>query len=272
MLYSFQQGLLNMPPKRDPERRLLLLPVHEIRENPNSARKSFDRAALSELMISIAQVGLIQPLTVRQVGEAYELIAGERRLKACRLLGYAEAPCIVLRVGEEKSAVMALAENMQRCGLHHLEEAEGLQNLLDAFGLGEESLSMRLGKSRTYLGNKLRLLRLSDTVRERLKADGLSERHARALLRLSDDECREQALDLMERRRMTAAAAERLIDTMAPNAGAAPMRIRRVPKDCRLFVNSVKSCIEQLDGTGIAATMEETRLEDGFDLVIHVRT
>lgn len=272
MLYSFQQGLLNMPPKRDPERRLLLLPIHEIRPNPNSARKSFDRAALSELMISIAQVGLIQPLVVRQVGEAYELIAGERRLKACMLLGFSEAPCIVLRVGEEKSAVMALAENLQRSDLHHLEEAESLQNLTEAFGLGEEQLGTRLGKSRTYLTGKLRLLKLSGEVRARLRADGLSERHARALLRLSDDERQQQALDLIERRRMSAPAAERLVDTMAPNAGAAPMRIRRVPKDCRLFVNSVRSCIEQLDGTGIAATMEETRREDGLDLVIHVRT
>ena len=167
MLYSFQQGLLNMPPKRDPERRLLLLPIHEIRPNPNTARKSFDRGAISELMISIAQVGLIQPLVVRQVGEGYELIAGERRLRACRLLGYAEAPCIVLRVGEEKSAVMALAENMQRTGLHYLEEAEGVKTLSEGFGLTEEQLSVRLGKSRAYLAGKQRLLSLAGETRSR---------------------------------------------------------------------------------------------------------
>ena len=104
MLYSFQQGLLNMPPKRDPERRLLLLPAEQIRKNPHRMRQSFPRAALSELMISIAQVGLIQPLTVREIPDGYELIAGERRLMACRLLGYREVPCIVVRVSEERSA------------------------------------------------------------------------------------------------------------------------------------------------------------------------
>ena len=272
MLYSFQQGLLNMPPKRDPERRLLLLPVAQIRSNPNKARKSCERAALSELMISIAQIGLVQPLVVRQIGETYELIAGERRLKACKLLGLSEAPCIVVRVGEEKSALMSLAENMQRCDLHYLEEAEGIETLPDVFGLTPEQLGTKLGKGQLYLAGKLRLMKLSQETRARLVNAGLSERHARALLRLPDEERRQQALDLIERRRMSAAAAERLIDTMAATAGAAPMRIQRLPKDCRLFVNSVRSCIEQLDGTGVAATMEETRRDDGLDLVIHVRT
>lgn len=272
MLYSFQQGLLNMPPKRDPDRRLLLLPTEAIRKNPNLPRKRFDRAALSELMISIAQVGLIQPLIVRQIAEEFELVAGERRLKACKLLGWREVPCIVLRVGEEKSAVMALAENMQRRDLTYLEEAQSMDALSESSALSEEQLSVRLGKSRMYVAGRLRLLKLSPEVRARLDADGFSERHAKALLQLADDDRQQQALDIMERRKLTAAAAERLIDTISANTGAAPLRVRRFPKDCRLFVNSVKNCIEQLDGTGIDATMEETRREDGLDLIIHVHT
>ena len=124
MLYSFQQGLLNMPPKRDPDRRLLLLPTEEIRPNPHPSRKRFDRASLSELMVSIAQVGLIQPITVRELRDGYELVAGERRLKACRLLGYREVPCIVVQASDEKSAAMALIENTQWQRRSFLEEAE----------------------------------------------------------------------------------------------------------------------------------------------------
>ena len=272
MLYTFQQGLLNMPPKRDPDRRLLLLPIHEIRPNPNAPRKSTDRAALSELMISIAQVGLIEPLSVRQVADEFELIAGSRRLKACELLGWREVPCIVLRASEEKSALMALCGNLQRRDLGYLEEAESMQALCDAFGLTQEQLETKLGKSRTFVSGRLRLLNLSREVRARLRTDGLSERHAKALLRLDDDERRQQAMDVIERRRLNAAASERLVDTMAPNAGAAPLRVRRFPKDCRLFVNSVKSCIDQLDGTGITADMEENRRDDGIDLIIRLRT
>lgn len=272
MQYSFQQGLLNMPPKRDPDRRLLLLPVEQIRTAPDRVRKSIDRAALSELMVSIAQIGLIEPVVVRRQQDGYELIAGERRFRACKLLGYKEIPCIVIQAGEEKSAVIALSENLQRRPLHFLEEAERLSALLKNGALSEEQLSTMLGKNDPYLSNRLRLLKLPQETRSRLRTSGLSERHARSLLRIPDNERQQQALDLIERRRMTGPAAERLVDSMTHSPGAAPMRILRFSRDCRLFVNSVKNCIEQLDGTGITAAMEETRRDDGVDLLIRVRT
>ncbi len=272
MLYSFQQGLVNMPPKRDPDRRLLLLPAEEIRLRKDRVRKSVDRAALSELMISIAQVGLLQPITVRKQQEGYELIAGERRLRACKLLGYKEIPCIVVQADELRSGVMALAENVQRRPLHYLEEAERLDALLKTGVLNEEQLSTMLGKNDPYLNSRLRLLKLSSETRARLRAAGLSERHARALLRLSDSERQQQALDLIERRKMTGPAAERLVDSLTDASGAAPMRILRFSRDCRLFINSVQNCIDQLDGSGISAAMEETRRDDGVDLLIRVRT
>ena len=273
MLYSFQQGLLNAPPKRDPDRRLLLLPVEEVRVRSDPRRANEDRAALSELMISIAQVGLIEPVVVRERREdGYELIAGARRLAACRLLGHREIPCIVVQAGDEKSALLSLAENLHRKDLHYLDEAERLKALLDRGTLTEEQLLTRIGKSEPYLDNRLRLLNLSTAVRARLRSANLSERHARALLRLNDGERQKQALDVIERRRMNAPAAERLVDSMTNTAGAAPMRILRFSRDCRLFVNSVKTCIEQLEGSGITAAMEETRRDDGVDLIIRVRT
>ena len=199
MQYSFQQGLLNMPPKRDPDRRLLLLPLEQIRTAPGRARKSIDRAALSELMVSIAQIGLIEPVIVRRQQDGYELIAGERRFRACRLLGYKEIPCIVIQAGEEKCAVMALSENLQRRPLHFLEEAERLSALLKKGAMTEEQLTTMLGKNDPYLSNRLRLLKLPQETRARLRTSGLSERHARSLLRIPDSERQQQALDLIER-------------------------------------------------------------------------
>ena len=272
MLYSFQEGLLNMPPKRDPDRRLLLLPTEEIGLAPDRQRRATDRAALSELMVSIAQIGLVQPVVVRKLPEGYELIAGERRLKACKLLGYREIPCIVVQAGEERCAVMALAENVQRRPLHFLEEAERLNALMKNGAFTEEKLSTVLGKNDPYVQNRLRLNALSKETRARLRQSGLSERHARALLRLNDAERQQQALDLIERRKMTGPAAERLVDSLTDAPGAAPMRILRFSRDCRLFVNSVKDCIGQLEGTGVTADLVETRRDDGVDLLIRVRT
>ena len=272
MLYSFQEGLLNMPPKRDPERRLLLLPIEEIRYAKDRQRKNIDRAALTELMISIAQVGLIQPIVVRKMPEGYELVAGERRLRACRLLGHKEIPCIVMQAGEERCAILALSENLQRRPLHFLEEAERLNALLEGGALSEEQLSTLLGKNDPYLSNRLRLLKLPKETRARLRSGGLSERHARALLRLGDGERQQQALDVIERRKMTGPAAERLVDSLTQTPGAAPMRILRFSRDCRLFVNSVRDCIGQLEGTGVTADLTETRRDDGVDLLIRVRT
>ncbi len=272
MLYSFQQGLLNMPAKIDPDRKLLLLPTEEIKTAKDRLRKSVDRAALTELMISIAQVGLIEPPVVRKLPDGYELIAGERRLRACRLLGHKEIPCVVMQAGEERCAILALSENLQRRPLHYLEEAERLKTLLDSSAFSEEQLSTMLGKDETYLSARLRLLKLPQETRARLRTGGLSERHARALLRLSDGECQQQALDLIERRKMTGPAAERLVDSLNKTSGAAPMRILRFSRDCRLFVNSVRDCIGQLEGSGMTAELTETRRDDGVDLLIRVRT
>ncbi len=153
-----------------------------------------------------------------------------------------------------------------------LEEAERLNALLKSGAVTEEQLSILLGKTDPYLAGRLRLLNLSDQTRSRLRSNGLSERHARALLRLSDGEREQQALDLIEHRKLNAPAAERLVDSMTKTAGAAPMRIMRFSRDCRLFINSVRSCMDQLEGTGVTAAMEETRRDDGGDLLIRVRT
>ena len=175
------------PPKRDLGRSLFLLPVDSIRPNPDQPRRTFGREELQELTISIAQVGLIQPLTVRRSGAGYELISGERRLRACELLGLKEVPCIVEEASPEQSALMALVENVQRADLSFWEEAEGYRRLLAVYGLNREELCRRIGKSPAFLSNKLRLLRLSPAVRAAAEQGALSERHARCLLSLDTE-------------------------------------------------------------------------------------
>jgi len=272
MPYSFQQGLLQIPPKRDPERRLVLLPIHSILPNPNQPRHEFDKAALSELMVSIAQVGLIQPLTVRREGDGYELISGERRLRACRSLGMTEVPCIISDSSEERSAYMAVVENIQRRDLHYLDEAECYHNLLHTYDLSQEQLATRLGKSQSFLSNKLRLLRLPKAMRKQIREQNLSERHARALLQLPDEESQWRALDAILKRDLTVKQTEKLISDWKAKQGRAPIRVLRLPADCRLFLNSVKTCLERLEESGMQTEMEEQRRSDGFDLVIRVRT
>lgn len=269
--YSFQQGLLQIPPKRDPERRLVLLPIGAILPNPAQPRRAFDRAALSELMVSIAQIGLIQPLTVRRSGDGYELISGERRLRACRALGYSEVPCIIADASEERSAYMALVENIQRSDLHFLDEAESYHNLLHTYDLSQEQLATRLGKSQSFLSNKLRLLKLPKAMRARIREANLSERHARALLGLSDEETQWRALDQIQKGDLNVKQTEQLIARIKEKQNRKPVRIVRLPADCRLFMNSVKTCLERLEESGMKTAMEEQRRSDGFDLVIRVR-
>lgn len=271
MPYTFQQGLLHVPPKRDPDRRLVLLPVHQILPNPAQPRREFDRESLSELMVSIAQVGLIQPLTVRKNGDAFELVSGERRLRACKFLGMTEVPCIVIETSEERSAYMAIVENVQRRDLHYLDEAECYHNLLYTYDLSQEQLATRLGKSQSFLSNKLRLLRLPKAMRSRIREAGLSERHARALLSLSDEESQWRVLDTVIKRELNVKQTEQLIALRRAKEGRTPIRILRLPADCRLFVNSVKTCLDRLEDSGMQTAMEEQRRSDGFDLVIRVR-
>ena len=146
------------PPRRDMGRSLFLLPIDSIRPNPDQPRREFSREELQELTLSIAQIGLIQPLTVRPGASGYVLICGERRLRACQLLGLKEVPCIVEQVTGEQSALMAMVENVQRADLSFWEEAEGYRRLLTVYGIDREELCRRIGKSAAFLANQLRLL------------------------------------------------------------------------------------------------------------------
>ncbi|UZQ83009.1 ParB/RepB/Spo0J family partition protein [Thermoanaerobacter sp. RKWS2] len=165
------------------------LPIDSIRPSPYQPRKTFDIKNLQELSESIKVYGVLQPITVRMVGNnSYELVAGERRLKASKLAGLTEIPAIIVNAQDEDAAVLALIENLQREDLNFIEEAEGYYNLINDHHLTQEQLAKMLGKSQSTIANKLRILKLSKEIKEKLLENDLTERHARALLRLPDEE------------------------------------------------------------------------------------
>lgn len=177
------------------DKKLIMLRPGEIKLSPNQPRKSFDEYELKLLSDSIRSSGIIQPLSVRKNADGeYELIAGERRLRAAVNAGLRRVPCILHKTDEETAALYSLTENLQRSNLTVFEESEGIERLITEYGMSQSEAAARLGIAQSTLSNKLRLLRLSDSIKERIISARLTERHARALLRLPDER-REEALD-----------------------------------------------------------------------------
>ena len=235
--------------------RVQYIPLGRIRPNPQQPRRSFDEEGLAELAASIRSCGILQPLTVRRAGEGYELVAGERRLRAARIAGLREVPCLVAQVGEEDSALLALMENLQRRDLDCWEEAQAITRLISRYGLSQEEAARRLGRAQPTVANKLRLLRLPEDVRALLRENGLTERHARALLRLQDPEVQRRAAGDMVRRGMNVAQAEAYVEKLLQSDQVTPPRGRStyIIKDVRLFLNSVDRGLHLMRQAGVDA-------------------
>lgn len=235
--------------------RVQYIPLGRIRPTPQQPRRSFDEEGLAELAASIRSCGILQPLTVRRAGEGYELVAGERRLRAARIAGLREVPCLVAQVGEEDSALLALMENLQRRDLDCWEEAQAIARLISRYGLSQEEAARRLGRAQPTVANKLRLLRLPEDVRALLRENGLTERHARALLRLQDPEVQRRAAGDMVRRGMNVAQAEAYVEKLLQSAQVTPPRGRStyIIKDVRLFLNSVDRGLHLMRQAGVDA-------------------
>ena len=248
--------------------KLLLLPPELIRPNPGQPRRSFDRESLQELAASIAQHGLLQPLTVRKTGSVYELVAGERRLRAARLAGLTELPCLLLNLDDSQSGLLALVENLQRKDLDCWEEAEGIERLMRLYGLRQEEIAARLGKSPSAVANKLRLLKHSPAVRAALREHGLSERHARALLKLPEEAQRLEAVARIVSRDLTVARTEALVEEMLARSPKPRPRRKLLLKDLRLFLNSLDRHLETLRQAGIEAAAERAETEEAIVLTI----
>ncbi|HIQ87736.1 MAG TPA: ParB/RepB/Spo0J family partition protein [Candidatus Scatomorpha gallistercoris] len=265
------QSLLSRP--RLGRAGIVQLPVGDIDANPNQPRKLFDDERLAELSQSIAEYGVISPLTVRLHYGRYELVSGERRLRAARMAGLKKVPCIILDVDMEESGLLALVENLQRQDLDFLEEARGIENLMRLYGLSQEECARRLGRSQSAVANKLRLLRLPGDVLDSLREHGLTERHGRALLRLPDDAARRAALEHILAEGLNVAQTDRYIDSLLAPAPEKPKSARKrsfILKDVRVFLNTVSHSLDVMKKGGIAAGMRQEETEDELIVTISI--
>ena len=252
--------------------RVRYIPINDIRPNPQQPRRRFDQVGLRELSESIAAYGILQPLTVRAQNGGYELVAGERRWRAARMAGLRQVPCLLARVDEEDAALLALIENLQRRDLDYMEEASAIARLLRRYGLSQQQAAEKLGRSQSAVANKLRLLRLKEPVVDALRRYGLTERHARALLRLEDGEQRLAAAEHMGKRGMNVAAAEAYIEQLIARSQTTPLKRRStyVIKDVRLFLNSVERGIRLMRGAGVGAKVARQDTEEEICLTVRI--
>lgn len=252
--------------------RVRYIPINAVRPNPQQPRRSFDETALRELADSISAYGILQPLTVRDRGGVYELVAGERRLRAARIAGLREVPCLIAEVGEEDAALLALIENLQRRDLDYMEEAAAIARLIRRYGLSQQQAAEKLGKSQPTIANKLRLLRLSAPVIDCLRQYGLTERHARTLLRLTDPEQQLAAARHIGKRGLNVAQTEQYIDRLTAENRTEPPRRRPtyVIKDVRLFLNSVERGVRLMQSAGVGAAVGRRDTEEEILLTIHI--
>lgn len=266
MAFSRSRGLFESA-------RVLFLPVSGIVPNPGQPRSHFSRESLEELAASIREHGILQPLSVRKLpGGCYELISGERRLRAAKLAGLDHVPCILVRAGDLESSLLALVENLQRRDLDFVEEATALQKLIFTYHLSQEEAARRVGKSQSAVANKLRLLKLDRSVLDRILSAGLSERHARALLRLPA-ELREEALESIIAEQLTVAKAEAYIDALL--APAEPPKPRgKKPliyiKDIRLFLNTLNRGLSMMNQAGVDASCGREETDEAIVLTITI--
>ena len=252
--------------------RVRYIPINAVRPNPQQPRRSFDETALRELADSISAYGILQPLTVRDRGGVYELVAGERRLRAARIAGLREVPCLIAEVGEEDAALLALIENLQRRDLDYMEEAAAIARLIRRYGLSQQQAAEKLGKSQPTIANKLRLLRLSAPVIDCLRQYGLTERHARTLLRLTDPEQQLAAARHIGKRGLNVAQTEQYIDRLTAENRTEPPRRRPtyVIKDVRLFLNGVERGVRLMQSAGVGAEVGRRDTEEEILLTIHI--
>jgi ParB family chromosome partitioning protein len=253
------------------ENKILLIPQGDILPNPNQPRRRFDYDELEGLAQSIRANGILQPLLVRQLDDGkYELVAGERRLRAARLIGLTKLPCIVNEISESESAVFAVIENLQRSNLDYFEEAEAIALLMSDYRLSQEELCKKLGKAQSTISNKLRLLKLSEEMRYRISRAGLTERHARTLLSLTDEVQRARALSIIIDRHLTVSESESLVEQMLRKNETPKRQILKGFKDIRIFINTLNNAVDTIRRAGIDADSIKTETDEYVEYIVRI--
>ena len=245
--------------------RVIFLPVRSIRPNPDQPRRIFREEALSELAESIRCHGVLQPLSVRRVGTGYELIAGERRLRAGILAGLTEVPCIVMTMDEKESGLAAMIENLQRQDLDFIEEAAGIARLMDRWSMSQEQAARLIGKSQSAVANKLRILRHSQPVLDALREAGLTERHARALLKLPTEAEKLSVIALIVRQNFSVARTEQYIDTLLADQKETKPKV-----DLSSFLSRLDQSLQRIRLSGVSAVSERRETDRQIVLTITI--
>ncbi len=253
------------------------IPIHLIQPNPSQPRRVFDENMLNELAESIKQYGIMQPINIRKImPNVYELVAGERRLRAAKILDMETIPSIIVNVTEKDSAVLALIENLQRENLNYMEEAKGYAHLIDDYNLKQQDLADQLGKGQSTIANKLRLLTLSSHVQDELLNSQLSERHARALLKLKNEKQQLEAVKAIVDQSLNVKETEKLIAFMLSdkldgkkNEKDKPV-VKRYLKDIRLFTNTIKQAVDMVQSSGLEVDYQLKQTETAYEISISI--
>ena len=265
------------PEKKEEQKNIIYISIDSIRPNPYQPRKQFNKQALDELCESIKQYGVLQPINVRKLSHStYELVAGERRLRASTMAGLSEIPAIIINVDDNDSAVMALIENLLREDLSYMEEAEGYCNLINEHGFTQEELAQKIGKSQSTIANKIRLLKLSPLVKKILADNNLTERHARALLKLHDEQLQLKVLKLVCERGLNVKKTEDLVEKAIEKYSkdsrqrSNDKKMTKAIKDVRIFVNTIKQAIDIMKQSGVNAKAAQVDRGEYIEFVVRV--
>jgi ParB family chromosome partitioning protein len=251
---------------------ILHLPLESVKPNPYQPRRIFEPAALDELAESIRIYGVLQPISVRIInGTSYELIAGERRLRASRLAGLDTVPAILVDINDLDSAVLAIIENLQRQNLHFFEEAEGFANLIGEYTFTQEELAHRVGKTQSTIANKLRLLKLPRSVQKQIVESNLTERHARALLKLENENEQLETIAKISQENLTVSKTESLVEEVAarkPSQKGKTIPFKAYIRDIRILTNTIRENLEIVRRSGMETHFDMQQTDTGYDIRI----
>lgn len=255
--------------------RIYLISIERISPNPSQPRKNFEDEAIIRLADSIRQYGILQPLSVRRLTtDGYEIIAGERRLRAAKLLGLNEVPCIIINVDQQQSAELAIIENIQRENLNIFEQAGAIASLIDIYKLTQEQIARQLSTSQSYVANKLRILRLTAKERQLILQHNLTERHARAFIKVDNVNDRIKIIEHVIDRRLNVAATEDYIERKLCERVVGPevakSKYKLLLKDVRIFYNTVDKAVQAIKDSGIQIESVRTEHEDKIELSITI--
>ena len=272
------KDFMNQMDLKQAEVNIVYLRMDSIKPNPYQPRKQFGNTSLDELSASIKQYGVMQPITVREIAYGkYEVIAGERRLRASRMAGFSQIPAIIVEADDNKAAILALLENLQREDLSYMEEAEGYCNLIKEHGFTQEELAQKIGKSQSTIANKIRLLKLSPIIKKILSDNELSERHARALLKLSSEQLQLKVIKIVLERSFNVKRTEELVEAAIRKVSLSEQRasnenprVTRVIKDMRIFINTIRQSVELMKSSGINAKATQIDRGDYMEFIVRV--